>query len=101
MTCSERHGSGLRPEISAVCLRAGFVPRVVQEVSEIQVILGLVAAGIGVSLLPRSVVRVRQPGLVCRALEPPETVECVLAWRQEDATPVLRTFLKVVAEFAG
>ena len=40
-------GETLRDEIIAECKRAGFEPRIVQESSDIAIILGLVSAGMG------------------------------------------------------
>ena len=44
-------GCGLYDQAIAVCQRAGFSPRVMQEVNEMQVMLGFVAAGLGLSLI--------------------------------------------------
>lgn len=49
--------------VLSLCLRAGFTPRVVQEANETLTILHLVRAGIGVSLVPRSAVRLKVPGV--------------------------------------
>src|SRR5262245_34367227 len=49
--------------VVSLCLRAGFAPRVVQEANEILTILHLVRAGVGVSLVPRSAVRLKVPGV--------------------------------------
>src|ERR1700719_743231 len=48
--------------VLSLCLKAGFTPRVVQEANEILTILHLVRAGVGVSLVPRSALRLRVPG---------------------------------------
>ena len=48
------------------CVAAGFVPRIVQQVIEIPSVLNLVAAGLGVSLVPASLARMRRDTLaVC------------------------------------
>lgn len=49
--------------VLSLCLRAGFTPRVVQEANEILTILHFVRAGVGVSLVPRSAVRLKVPGV--------------------------------------
>lgn len=49
--------------VLSLCLRAGFTPRVAQQANEILTILHLVRAGLGVSLVPRSAVRLRVPGV--------------------------------------
>ncbi len=47
-------GPGLYDEITALCRRGGFTPRVAQEAVQLPTIVGLVAAGCGVSILPNS-----------------------------------------------
>lgn len=42
---------------TAICERAGFVPRVVQETAEMSTALALVAAGLGVAILPEGITR--------------------------------------------
>jgi DNA-binding transcriptional LysR family regulator len=46
-----------------LCRRAGFTPRIVQEAGEIFTILNLVRAGLGISLVPSSAVRMKVPGV--------------------------------------
>ena len=50
------------------CQRAGFSPRVGQEASQITSIINLVAAGLGVSLVPASMQQVHSPGVVYRPI---------------------------------
>jgi DNA-binding transcriptional LysR family regulator len=47
-------GPGLYDEVTALCRRGGFTPVVVQEAVQLPTIVGLVAAGCGVSILPDS-----------------------------------------------
>jgi LysR family transcriptional regulator, benzoate and cis,cis-muconate-responsive activator of ben and cat genes len=42
---------------TGICERAGFVPRVVQETAEMSTALALVAAGLGVAILPEGITR--------------------------------------------
>lgn len=48
----EDSGTGLLRQFHTLCLAAGFVPRIVQEAREVSTIIGLVAAGLGLSILP-------------------------------------------------
>ena len=80
-----------------VCEEAGFVPRITQEALQMQTALSLVAAGLGVSLLPASVQAVQRRGVVYRpaptaTAAPPLTV----AYRRQDSSPVLARFLDVM-----
>ncbi len=49
---SRTHVPGLRAVVVDVCRDAGFTPRVAQEVTQIQTLVGLVGSGLGVALLP-------------------------------------------------
>jgi len=85
--------------VRAVCEGAGFAPRVVQEVREMQTAISLVAAGLGVALLPASVQHLRRDGVVYRPLpnDAPRTELAVIS-RKEDASPTLQNFLAIVRE---
>lgn len=67
----------------AVCRRVGFTPRVVQEASEIFTILNLVRAGLGVSLVPSSAIRMHVPGVHLHELHMREAEWRIgLAWNK-------------------
>jgi LysR family transcriptional regulator, hydrogen peroxide-inducible genes activator len=51
------HDYGLRRRVEEECAAAGFAPRVVLQSREVGVVQALVAAGLGVTLLPASAVR--------------------------------------------
>jgi DNA-binding transcriptional LysR family regulator len=88
--------------VRAVCEGAGFAPRVVQEVREMQTAISLVAAGLGVALLPASVQHLHRDGVVYRPLpdDAPRTELAVIS-RKEDASPVLENFLAIVRAQVG
>lgn len=48
-------GSGFHAEVLALCRGAGFVPEVVQTIAPMHAVIGLVGAGLGVSVVPASV----------------------------------------------
>ena len=56
-------GPGLHDAILAACLRAGFSPTVGQEAPRMSSTLGLVAAGLGVSIVPASMQRMNVEGV--------------------------------------
>lgn len=96
ITCP-RSKSGLYKQVFAICYQAGFSPRVIQETNEMQIMLGFIAAGLGIALLPASVKHFQRPGVVYRSLQPSSpNVELAMAWRRDDSSPVLQTFLEVV-----
>jgi DNA-binding transcriptional LysR family regulator len=63
-------GPGLYDAILGACLAAGFNPRVVQEAPRLTATLALVAAGLGISLVPASLERLALEGIVYRSLGP-------------------------------
>ena len=56
-------GPGLHDAIVAACLRAGFSPAVGQEAPRMASTLGLVAAGLGVAIVPASMQRMNVEGV--------------------------------------
>src|SRR5262249_33036878 len=81
---------GLYDLVIAACGRAGFVPTIAQEAVQMQTILGLVAAGLGVALVPACMAKLGRPDLAFATLRPPSgVVETVAAWRSDDRSPVL------------
>ena len=61
-------GGGLHEHILALCSEAGFVPRIAQPARETSTMLALVAAGLGLSIIPSVYERVCPPGVVLRPL---------------------------------
>ena len=57
------NGSVLYDTIIATCQGAGFSPKIVQEAPQLASMVGLVAAGIGVTLVPESVCQLRPEGV--------------------------------------
>ena len=64
------HSSVCRDALEFACRSAGFAPAVVSETNDYQAMQGLVAAGVGVALLPRLAVAVSQrPDVILRPLD--------------------------------
>jgi DNA-binding transcriptional LysR family regulator len=89
--------------IVALCKKAGFNPRVVQEARQMATIISLVSAGLGLSLVPISLMQVHMHGVVYRNLpEPPPTLALALAHRRNDGSATVREFVRLVrAETRG
>ncbi|MEW6637481.1 MAG: LysR family transcriptional regulator [Actinomycetota bacterium] len=82
-----------------ICQRAGFSPRIVQEVFEIHAIVGLVATGMGVAFVPASIRVLQRPGVVYRALRDQEAkIGTAVVRRNAEPPPVLRTFISTLRE---
>ena len=61
-------GAWLYDAIVGFCRGAGFTPRIEQEAIQMQTIVSLVAAGMGVALVPASLRHMRRTGVVYRAV---------------------------------
>lgn len=76
---------------------AGETPHIGQEAIQMQTIVSLVSAGMGVALVPQSLRNLRRTGVVYRPLAgPAPVVETGLVWRTGDVSPVLAGFIDVV-----
>lgn len=94
-----RLGSGLYSQIVQFFQQTGFSPTVVQEATQLQTIVSLVAGGVGVALVPASLQNLQRSGVVYRSLEEPTPeLEIAVAWRQHDDSPVLQKFIDSVRE---
>ncbi len=95
-------GPGMFDATLAACLRAGFTPRLGQEAPRITSTLGLVAAGLGVAIVPASISRIAMDGVAYCELAPAErpSVPLHLATRRGAASPTLRNFVDLVRRTA-
>lgn len=83
--------------ILSVFRDAGITPAIGQQAIQMQTIVGLVSAGMGMALVPQSVCNLKRPGVEYRALAAASPlVETGLAWRRDNASPVLRGFLELL-----
>ncbi len=87
-------GTGIYPQIFKLCRAAGFVPRIGEIAGEASTIIGLVAAGCGVSVLPASFDRIRMDGVKYRSIEDAgATTALLLGRRSDDESPLVRAFV--------
>lgn len=94
-------GCGLYLQILQSFAETGVHPRIVQSTREIQMLLGFVAAGLGISLLPAASQYFQRPGVVYRSLPlPVPEIELAIAWRSENPSPILQHFLALVRNLA-
>lgn len=79
---------------------AGFTPDVVHRDASVQGLLGLVAAGVGVTRLPRSASSLRRTGVVFVPLTG-EFAPTEMVWSPGNTSPALSGLLRVVTEMAA
>jgi DNA-binding transcriptional LysR family regulator len=94
-----RTGPGLYDNILGLCQAAGFSPRVVQEAEQMQTIVSLVAAEVGVALVPASIARSWRDGVAYVELEGTEARATLAAcWRLDTENPAVATFLELLPD---
>ena len=97
-----RQSTSCAEMIQRACARAGFVPRVVARASDFQVLLSLVGAGAGVTLVPGLAARRLPPGV--RLVPPAEPVTrrvFTVSRRGGDRKPAVRVVLDALSAAAG
>lgn len=89
-------GPSVHDTIVGHCMTAGFRPRIVQEALDVQTIVALVAANLGVSLLIAPTPHTDEAAVVYRPLlEELPRWEMALAWSRDNHSPVLARLLAV------
>ncbi len=88
-------GTGVHDHVLALCSHAGFLPKIVQAAKDVSSILGLVAAGLGISILPQTL-RQDVGGLVFRKIAGDAAASHVLlAVRRDELALAVRNFLSI------
>jgi DNA-binding transcriptional LysR family regulator len=90
-------GTGIHDETIAVCRNVGFSPRIGQQAPRITSTIGLVAAGLGIALVPESIRRMSMDGVVFRGLSGARPKAILgLDTRRHDTSPLVRQFQSLV-----
>ncbi|MEV4296953.1 LysR family transcriptional regulator [Microbispora rosea] len=90
-------GPRLHDQIIGLCEAAGFTPRITQRAVEWQTVCALVETGLGVSLAPASIRRIRLKGVAFRAVEPNARTRVAVGWREDDRSPLVAQLLATVS----
>ncbi|GER72467.1 acetoin biosynthesis transcriptional regulator AlsR [Weizmannia acidilactici] len=87
---------GLYDEFLSLFQDADFSPKIVQEATEYQMVVGLVTAGIGIGVLPRTAEKLFNLDIVYREIDGhPLNAVLSIAYRKDDQNPALANFLKI------
>lgn len=100
---ARQQGPAFYDSTLAACQRAGFSPHIAQEAPRVTTALALVAAGLGVCLVPSSMQRLALDGVVFRPIEERAGLTSVLTlcWRRNDASAAVRNYLELVRQLAA
>jgi LysR family transcriptional regulator, benzoate and cis,cis-muconate-responsive activator of ben and cat genes len=88
--------------VTAMCRRAGFSPEVRHESADYQTMLSLVAAGLGVTIVPASVRNLGRIGVEFRPLAGPKVMaELALMYRPARLSRALEAFIAIASMAPG
>jgi len=96
------NGSGIKEGFINVCREAGFEPQAVQEVHRMMAAIQLVAAGMGISVVPQSLNAIQPKSVVYRPFDPPSavTVPLNLAYRRHVDAQAIKRFITLSQSLA-
>lgn len=98
----EALGSGYHSQLIALCKAAGFYPKVAQEAAQIHTVVGLVACGFGVALVPESMANSIPPDKVLfRRIRPVDiapnpAIGLYMSWNTHNASPLMHSFISML-----
>lgn len=93
---------GLHDTVTSMCVAAGFSPRIVQEATSWTSVIGMVEAGLGLTIAPMSAQALRPKGVVFRALRDASGhAELSVAFAGRQPSPAAAHFRAVAHEVAA
>ena len=98
-----RHAApGMYGNLIDACHKFGFEPRIVAEVEQMLIALNLVAAGVGISVVPASMREVRPEGIAyCPLLDAPSLIApLTLVYRRDETRPIVTDFIELITDQA-
>jgi DNA-binding transcriptional LysR family regulator len=98
---SRGHGDLAYERTIRCCLDAGFQPRVVQEAPQFPTLIRLVAAGLGVSLVPACVATVPFPGAIYRPIQSKRWTSVDIGTRVDGVSATAVAFVETVRGHFG
>ncbi len=98
---SEQTHPGSREWLSGVCQRAGFTPRVLQDVELESGLMTFVAEGLGVTLAREQIRKLPHHGVVFRPLAPAAKADYWIAWHRENRSKALGQYIETVRKQAA
>jgi DNA-binding transcriptional LysR family regulator len=101
VTYEPTRGFNFHADLYALCRLAGFTPDVAHEAPTTEAVVGIVACGEGVAIIPSSAERLRMRGVAFRPLVTAHKqrqlgqVSFALAWRKGQTSATVQKFLEI------
>jgi len=97
------NGSGIKESLIEECAKVGFEPRSAQIVYRIIGALHLVASGLGIAIVPKSMQAIQPDSIVYKTFEPDSviTVPLSIAYRDNSSKLTVKRFLTLSSEFTS
>lgn len=86
-------GAGFNEHFTTLCRNAGFSPRIAQEAGSLATLLGLVAAGFGLTILTRSLTRLHLENVIYCPLAEASALSGLWLIKGSNPSPAARSFL--------
>ena len=96
ITYDPRSGSVVDGAVIRTCARYDFSPQREHQVHETSTLLALVAAGLGVALVPQSATALQLAGVTFASVPDTESVGLALAWRSDNTSPLVTSVVDVL-----
>lgn len=101
MACPRKLEPGLYELCLGLIREAGFQARVVQEAAHLQTLMELVAAGVGICLVPSSATHLHRAGVIYRPIGVPRVrIQKLVVWRKDPGPSPVAPFLEAVRQAA-
>jgi DNA-binding transcriptional LysR family regulator len=93
---SEPSYPGYREWLTKTCYRAGFTPKVLQDVDLERTMIHAISAGLGVALVPEQLKKLPHKNVVFRPITPAVATEACVAWKGENPSAPLKAYVEIV-----
>jgi DNA-binding transcriptional LysR family regulator len=99
---ARRQGTGLSDAVIAACRRAGFEPRIVQQAPQLSSTINLVAASVGIAIVPARMRHVRPESVAFVKLSAVELhAQLGIAYMQAERSNTVRNLVETALSFRG
>ena len=82
--------------LSKTCHRAGFTPKVLQDVDLERTMIHAISSGLGVALVPEQLKKLPHKNVVFRPVMPAVATEACVAWKGENPSAALKAYVDIV-----